>query len=76
LFFPAGYRSQSDERENQREKSWKWSGAQIECIYTETGDERSRRSKVITAAHQPAQMTVEFTGGLYTYNIKNKIFEK
>jgi hypothetical protein len=23
LFFPAGYRSQSDERENQREKSWK-----------------------------------------------------
>jgi hypothetical protein len=28
--------------------------------------ERSRRSKVITAAHQPAQMTVEFTRGLYT----------
>jgi hypothetical protein len=27
-------------------------------------------------AHQPAQMTVEFTRGLYTYNINNKIFEK
>jgi hypothetical protein len=50
-------------------------GSQVERrsnAYTE----RSRRSKVITAAHQPAQMTVEFTRGLYTYNIKNKIFEK